>query len=80
MASNIDTRQLVTWFTECVTAICLTKASGTTTSAVLFTTSTGSQLTADTGLTTQEAKLVTAIALGIGDAATKPSTAIHNIL
>jgi len=80
MASNIDERQLVTWFTECVTAICLTKASGTTTSAVLFATSVGSQITADTGLTAQEVKLATSMSSAIAAAATQPSCGVHNAL
>ena len=78
MASNIDERQMLTWFTECITAICLTKASGTTTSAVLFTTSCGSQLTADTGLTAQEKAIITSISSAIGAAATQPSSSIHS--
>ncbi len=80
MASNIDTRQLITWFTDSVTALCLTKAAGTTTSAVLFTTSVGSQLTADTGLTAQEKSIVSAITSGIIAAATQPSSSVHNLL
>ncbi len=80
MASNIDSRQLVTWFTECVTALCITKAAGTTTSAVLFTTSMGSQFTADTSLTTQEKVLASSITSGIIAAATQPSCSIHNLL
>ena len=76
--STIDERQLVTWFTDCVVALCLTKASGTTTSAVLFATSVGSQLTADTGLTTQEVKLASVITSGIMAAATQPSCSVHS--
>ena len=76
--SGIDQKQLVTWFTDCLVAMCLTKASGTTTSAVLFSTSVGSQVTADTGLTTQEVKLATAITSGIMAAATQPSCSVHN--
>ncbi len=80
MASDIDTRQLITWFTDCVAALCVTKASGTTTSAVLFTTSVGSQLTADTGLTLQEKALASSITSGIIAAATQPSSSVHNLL
>ncbi len=80
MASNIDTRQLITWFTDSVAALCVTKASGTTTSAVLFTTTMGSQLTADTGLTAQEKSLVSSITSGIIAAATQPASSVHNLL
>ena len=75
MASNIDERQLVTWFTDCMRALCLTQATGTTTTTVQMVTSVASQVSADTGLTKQEQAIVTAISSGINSVT--PSSSIH---
>lgn len=68
MSSNIDERQLLTWFAEAVTALCLTQASGTTTTATQMVTSLASQLTNDTGLTNPAKALITALSSAIGRA------------
>jgi hypothetical protein len=77
MASEIDTRQLVTWFTDCMVAISFTQASGTTTNNAQMVTSQASQNSADTGLTAQEKAIATAISSGFTAAASFPSSSIH---
>ncbi len=77
MASDIDTRQLLTWFTDCMAAISFTQASGTTTNNAQMVTSQASMNTADTGLTAQEKAITTAISSGFVAAATGPSSSIH---
>ena len=73
--SNVDELQLVTWFSDTMRALCLTQASGTTTSATQMVTSIASQVSADTGLTNQEKTLVTSISSAINS--TTPSSSIH---
>ncbi len=80
MASNIDSRQLITWFTDSMVALCLVQASGTTTTTVQLATSMASMATADTGLTAQEKSILTAISSGLSRAATQPSSSIHAVL
>ena len=80
MASDIDTRQLVTWFTDCMVAISFTQASGTTTNNAQMVTSVAAQAstsTGDTGLTKQEIAIATAISSGFTAAASFPSSSIH---
>jgi hypothetical protein len=80
MASNIDETQLLTWFAECVTGLCLTQASGTSTTCTQMVTSCANQVANDTGLTGQEKALITSISGGIGNAATQPSSSVHAAL
>ena len=77
MASDIDTRQLVTWFTDCLVAISFTQASGSTTNNAQMVTSVASQLSADTGLLAGEKSIATAISSGFTAAASFPSSSIH---
>lgn len=77
MASDIDTRQLITWFTDSLVAISFTQASGTTTNNSQMVTSQASQNSADTGLTSQEKAIATAISSGFTAAASFPSSSIH---
>ena len=77
MASDIDTRQLITWFTDTMVAISFTQASGTTTNNAQMVTSQASQASADTGLTAQEKAIATAISSGFTAAASFPSSSIH---
>ena len=79
MASNIDSRQLLTWFTDSLVAISFTQASGTTTNNAQQVTSQASQNTADTGLTAQEKAIATAISSGFTAAASFPSSSIHGL-
>ncbi len=80
MASDIDTRQLLTWFTDSLLAISYVQASGTTTNNSQMVTSVASQASADTGLTAQEKAIITAISSGFVSAATGPSSSIHSSL
>jgi hypothetical protein len=80
MASNIDGRQLLTWFTDSMVALCLTQASGTTTTCTQMVTSIASQASADTGLSNQEKGILTAISTAFSKAATQPSSGIHAVL
>ena len=80
MASNIDGRQLITWFTDAMTALCLVQASGTTTTAAQLATSIASQASADTGLSAAEKSITTAISSALGRVATQPSSSIHGTL
>ena len=79
MASNIDTRQLLTWFTDSLVAISFTQSVGTTTNNAQQVTSQASQNTADTGLTAQEKAIATAISSGFTAAASFPSSSIHGL-
>ena len=72
-----DARQILTWFSDSMRALCLTHASGTTTDASQLVTSVASQLSADTGLTTQEKTIATAISSAINSAT--PSSGIHSM-
>ncbi len=79
MASNIDTRQFVSWFASCVTALTSSASSGGgTTTVTQMVTSLASMASADTGLTAQEKSIITAMSTGIGN--TKPSSCVHGIL
>ncbi len=77
MASDIDARQLLTWFTDSLVAISFVQAAGTTTNNSQMVTSVASQGTADTGLTAVEKAIATAISSGFVSAATGPSSSIH---
>jgi nicotinamidase-related amidase len=76
MPSNIDERQLVTWFASTMRAMCLGHASGTTTDVSGLATSIANLNTADTGLSSQEKALVTLISSAISS--TTPSSSIHS--
>ncbi len=79
MASNIDERQMLRWFTSIVTALTSSASSGGgTTSIAAMVTSIANQVTADTGLSTQEVVLVTK--MGGAFAATTPSSTMASIL
>lgn len=80
MASNIDERQLLTWFTDCLVASSLAQASGTTTTAVQMVTSLNAYIAGDPNLTNQEKALASAISTAFSKAATQPSSAIHAVL
>ncbi len=77
MASDIDTRQLLTWFADSLVAISFVQASGTTTNNSQMVTSQASMNTADTGLTAQEKAITTALSSAFVSAATGPSSSIH---
>ena len=76
MPSNIDERQLLTWFASSMRAMCLGHASGTSTDCSGLATSIASMNSADTGLTAQEKALCTLISSAINS--TQPSSSIHS--
>ncbi len=80
MASNIDERQLITWFTDCLVAIGLGQASQTTTTTAQMVTSLNAYVVGDPNITAQEKSITTAISTAFSKAATQPSSAIHAVL
>ena len=75
-AGSVDTRQIITWFSSMMRALCLAHASGTTTDCSGLVTSVANMNTADTGLTAVEKSITSAISSAINSAT--PSTGIHS--
>ena len=73
---SVDTRQIITWFSSMMRALCLAHASGTTTDCSGLVTSVSNMNTADTGLTAVEKAIATAISSAINSAT--PSSGIHS--
>ncbi len=79
MASNIEERQLLRWFTSLVTALTSSAASGGgTTSVVAMITSVTNMNAADTGLSAAEKRICTQISSAIGT--TTPTSSMATIL
>ncbi len=80
MASNIDNRQLLRWFTSLVTALTSSASSGggTTSINAMGNTSVVNMNAADTGLSATEKRICTLISSAM--AATTPSSTMAGIL